>query len=148
MADEIGKLAVNSSSSVGEIQKICGETNANILGVEHCFNDILDFLENDIVHSTHQLMEISELCRENVNALKRAIGEIQKAAGGVYESALNIGRQVERVSESSHENEIGVENIISKTEKTSTIADSVNSLVNGHRSSVETIEEIVHTFHH
>lgn len=146
VAGEIGKLAEDSSKAVSEIQKICSETNVSIANIENCFNDIVRFMEEDISKNFEELANTSKQCNRNVEELQVAIDEIQQAAGGVRESTVNMREQVESVCYASQENEVGVSQIIEKTEITNTMAEKISELVHEQQNSADSIEDIVRKF--
>ncbi len=146
VAGEIGKLADDSSHAVNEIQNICGEMNTTIANIERCFNEIVRFMEEDIASRFKELADTSQQCNQGVDHLRNAIYDIQQATSGVHDSASSIKEQVQNVYYASQENELGVDQIIEKTEVTNEMASKISNLVNEHQKSTEQIENIVGKF--
>lgn len=146
VAGEIGNLANDSSRTVGEIQKICQETNASIDGIKSCFDDIVSFMESEISFYFKDIADTSEHCNEGVSDLKNVIERIEKESYGVMESVENIRQQMEAISYSSNENEKAINNIISKNEVTSQMAEQVSLLVKEQRENSEQIKKIIEKF--
>lgn len=146
VAGEIGKLAEDSSKAVNEIQGICGKTNVNISNIEKCFDEIIDFMEHEVSGSVKALSDISRQCSEDVNELETAIAEIEKASGGVSDSIGKMKKQVENVSVASVDNEEGINQIVSKTEITSEMAEKINQLVQEHQTNTDNIKDIISKF--
>lgn len=146
VAGEIGKLAEDSSEAVSEIQKICNQTNESIENIANCFNEVIGFIEKDVSTYFKAFLDTSSQCHREVEELKEAVAEIEQASSGVVESVSNIRIQVQNVSVSSSENEIGIDNIAGKAEVTNNMAAEINELLATNQDNTEKIEAIVSKF--
>ena len=146
VAGEIGKLAEDSSNTVGQIQKLCSETNENIMHIEECFEDVISFIEKDVSGYFRTFSEDSRQCHAEVSELKDAVEGIEQASGGVVDSVVNIREQMNSVAIASGENESGVENITQKAEVTNLMAEKISDLIVENRTNTQKIEEIVDKF--
>lgn len=146
VAGEIGKLAEDSSEAVSEIQKICNQTNESIENIANCFNEVIGFIEKDVSTYFKAFLDTSNQCHREVEELKEAVAEIEQASSGVVDSVSNIRIQVQNVSVSSSENEIGIDNIAGKAEVTNNMAAEINDLLATNQDNTEKLEAIVSRF--
>jgi len=146
VAGEIGNLAQDSSQTVNEMQNICEEANRSITSVHECFEDIIAFMEGDV---SEHFKEFAEMAREYINAVKdirEAMGSIDESASIFTDSAVSIKRQAEVVNSASNDNATGVEDIITKNNATTNIADSIVKIANENQSNAEAIKNIIEKF--
>lgn len=146
VADEIGKLAVSSSETVGEIQKICKETNTSIESIQKCFSDVIQFMENDVSCYFKQMAQKTEDYHNSVADIKDTIGEIEDASGNVAVSVDNINAQVRNIHYASTDNEKGIKSIIEKADITSTMVENINNLVEENKTNTKQINDIIGRF--
>ncbi len=146
VADEIGKLAVSSSETVGEIQKICKETNSSIESIQKCFSDIIQFMETDVSRYFKQMAQKTENYHSSVSDIKDTIGEIEDASGNVAVSVDNISEQVKNIRYASMDNESGIKSIIEKADVTSSMVENINNLLTENQTNTKQINEIIGKF--
>lgn len=146
VASEIGKLAIDSSRAVSEIQKICGETNESIGSIQQCFTDVTTFIEQDVTQSFQAFSELSKRCHEDVAGLKQAVSEIEESSQGVVEAVSVIREQMQSVATASAENECGIENITGKAEVTNNMAEKISELLGENEENSSKIGSVVGQF--
>lgn len=146
VAGEIGNLAVNSSETANQIQAICSESTSSIDSVRACFEDIINFMENDV---STQFKEFAETAKEygiDAKNIKDAIGSIDEMSSKVVESVNNIKEHIEHVTEASNDNEIGVNDIIEKNNLTTETADEIVKIAELNKDSALTLQDIISKF--
>lgn len=146
VAGEIGNLANDSSRTVGEIQKICRETDESVKGIKNCFNEIIDFLEKDVSQYFSEIAGISANCNESTSELMTLIEGIGRESDSVTEFVENIRQQMETIYQASNENEKAINNIIEKNEVTNEMAERINDLVQEQQDSSRQIKDIITKF--
>ncbi len=146
VAGEIGNLANDSSRTVGEIQKICRETDESVKGIKNCFNEIIDFLEKDVSYYFSEIAGISANCNESTSELMTLIEGIGRESDSVTEFVENIRQQMETIYQASNENEKAINNIIEKNEVTNEMAERINDLVQEQQDSSRQIKDIITKF--
>ena len=143
VAQEIGNLATNSSETAVQIQEICGEINVNIDNVRACFDDIINFMEQDVSDKFKEFVTIANEYDNSVAMIRTSIYEIQKASDGFVAS---IADQMEVIQMTATENENGVDDIVSVIERTNTTAEDLKNVVTVNEDNVQAINRLVEKF--
>ncbi len=146
VASEIGNLANSSSRTASEIQHLVEESNLSIEMVRECFNDIIQFMEDDVATEFESFVEMSKKYSTSVETIKSAIHEIENRTVDCAQSVDNIKTQIGNVKMASDDNEAGVEEIISKNERTTTTADDINKIASENRNNALAIKNIADSF--
>lgn len=147
VADEIGKLATGSSETATQIQNICVVSNKSIERVKECFSDILDFMENDVTAQFHDFTDMARTSSEDVKNIKAAIESIAESSNEFSQSMAMIREQIDNVINASQDNEKGVNDIITKNERTSDIAEMIMKASEENSVNAREINEIIERFH-
>lgn len=146
VAGEIGNLANSSSHTAAEIQHLVEESNLSIEMVRDCFNDIIQFMEEDIAGKFENFVDMANGYGTSVETIQSAIHEIDDKTDEFVQSVSNIKAQIGNVSAASNDNEAGVEEIINKNERTTTTADDINKIAQVNRDNAAAIKEIADRF--
>ena len=146
VAQEIGNLATNSSETAVQIQEICGEINVNIDNVRACFDDIINFMEQDVSDKFKEFVTIANEYDNSVAMIRTSIYEIQKASDGFVASIAGIKEQMEVIQTTATENENGVDDIVSVIERTNTTAEDLKNVVTVNEDNVQAINRLVEKF--
>lgn len=146
VAQEIGTLASNSSDTAMQISEICGEINNNITNVQECVDDIIGFMEGDVSRKLEEFTDIANEYGNSVADIRGAIGEIEESSNGFVASVASIKERMEIIQSASKENEIGVNEIVSKIERTNNIAEELQDVGGTNRSNAEEISTVVEKF--
>lgn len=146
VAGEIGSLAENSSDMANQIQAICKDANKSIESVQECFEDIIAFMETDVSSKFQEFATMAGQYEAVVNDIREVIQSIHSEASAFTESAANIRDQINNVKLASEDNEQGVNEIVTKNDMTTQIADSIIQLADQNQSNVDEIKDIVDMF--
>lgn len=146
VAGEIGSLAENSSDTANQIQAICKDANKSIESVQECFEDIIAFMETDVSSKFQEFATMAGQYEAVVNDIREVIQSIHSEASAFTESAANIRDQINNVKLASEDNEQGVNEIVTKNDMTTQIADSIIQLADQNQSNVDEIKDIVDMF--
>lgn len=146
VADEIGNLAAGSSETATQIQAICNEANQNIGHVKQCFYDITEFLEKDISKQFEEFVGVTGEYSRAIEMFDNIINEISNASVEFTDSAGKIRAQMDSVQCASNENETGIDEIVSKNERTSNTVESLNDVLATNRKNTEVIQSIIDKF--
>ncbi len=146
VAGEIGNLANSSSHTASEIQHLVEESNHSIEMVRECFNDIMQFMEEDVAGKFENFVEMANGYGASVETIQSAIHEIDNNTVEFVQSVANIKTQIDNVSMASNYNATGVEEIVSKNERTTSTADSINKIALENRNNAAAIKEIADSF--
>lgn len=146
VASEIGNLANSSSRTASEIQHLVEESNLSIEMVRECFNDIIEFMEDDIATEFENFVEMAKGYSTSVDTIRAAIQEIDDRTVDCVQSVANIKTQIKNVKIASNDNEAGVEEIVSKNERTTSTADDINKIAQENRNNAISIKMIAEKF--
>ena len=146
VADEIGKLATDSSNTVVQIQTICEEANKSIASVQDCFKDIIVFMEKDVSSQFKNFSDMSDKYEKAVDAIKDAISSIDNMATEFVDSVSSITEQITHIGMASSDNAAGVDDIIEKNNSTTMTADEIINVADTNSNNAEQIQHIVEQF--
>lgn len=146
VAQEIGNLASNSSATARQISDICGEINSNIANVQDCVDDIISFMEGDVSRRFKEFADIANEYGQSVADIRSAIGEIEESSNGFVESVASIRDRMGVIQTASKENEIGVDEIVNKIERTNVAAEELQNVVKVNRSNAKEISSVAEQF--
>lgn len=146
VADEIGKLANDSSNTVVQIQMICEEANESIRNVQDCFKDIIDFMEIDVSNQFRNFSDMSKKYGQAVLEIQDAISSIDHIASSFVDSVSNITEQITHIGLASSDNAHGVDDIIEKNNTTTMTADMIINVADENSQNAEEIQKIVERF--
>ena len=146
VAQEIGTLASNSSETAMQISDICGEINTNIKNVQDCVDDIIKFMENDISTKFREFASIANEYSNSVEDIRGAISEIEESSNGFVTSVAHIKERMDVIQIASKENEIGVDEIVNKIERTNTTAEELQNVGETNQNNAREISAVIEKF--
>lgn len=146
VAGEIGNLANNSSRTASEIQHLVEESNSSIEMVRECFNEVVNFMEEDVTSKFENFVEMANGYGASMEKIQAAINEIDDKTVEFVYSVANIKTQIGNVSIASNDNEVGVDDIINKNERTTSTADDISKIAQENIKNAASIKEIADRF--
>lgn len=147
IAGEIGALAHNSSNTASQIQILCNEINQSIKQIQHCFHDILSFIEHDVTAKFREFTALSSDTNEAVQLIAILIKDIDNVTNIFSSSITDIRKHIATVQSASIENEQGVDDIVKKIESTNSTAETLNQLVSSNQNNATSLRKIIEQFH-
>ena len=146
VASEIGGLAHGTSKTAAEIQQVVEESNLSIEMVTNCFNDIIQFMEQDVASEFNSFVDMTTKYSSSVETIRDAIQEINASTADCLQSVETIKTQINNVRLASQDNEVGVEEIINKNERTTTVSETVMKVAKDNSENAVSIKEIADLF--
>lgn len=146
VAQEIGKLAADSSVTAKQISQICQEINGNIADVQICVDDIIGFMEGDVSKRFQEFVDIANEYGISVANIRSAMGEIEESSEGFEASIISIRDRMGVIQTASRENEEGVDEIVSKIERTTMTAEELQKVSKNNRNNAQEISSVVERF--
>ncbi len=146
VAQEIGNLATNSSDTARQISDICQEINSNIANVQSCVDDIIGFMEGDVSERFQEFVNIANEYGNSVADIRSTIGEIEESSNGFTDSVANIRERMGVIQSASRENEIGVDEIVKKIERTNAMVEDLQNVGDTNRGNAESLSSVVERF--
>lgn len=146
VAQEIGNLASHSSATAKQISDICEEINTNIVDVQECMDDIIGFMEGDVSRWFREFTGIANEYGNSVADIRSAIGEIEESSNGFVASISSIRDRMGVIQTASKENEEGVDEIVTKIERTNITAEELQKVGRTNRDNAKEISSIIEQF--
>ena len=146
VATEIGALADQSQQTVGRIQDIIAASNRSIDRINESFEEVVKYLEEDVVRSYNEFVEGSNTYIDEVQKIKSMIFEINDAIGALETSIRTIGSNMEIVNESSQYNAAGIQQIVDKNEGTTQISMTISELSRQCGDISEKLAQVIRQF--
>lgn len=148
VADEIGNLANSSSKTATEIQIICADINANIVKVQECFNNIINFMQTDVQKQFEGFVEVSNDYNNSVEEIREIIGEISNSSNEFVKAVDSIRTQVDDVQNVPSGANISAEEIMEKINQTTQTTEELSNIVDINEKNAISIREIVNKFYY
>lgn len=146
VAEEIGKLADTSKDTASQIQKLCEFSNKSIATVNECVEEIMMFMEKDVLDSFGAFATNSEDYAVSVEKIKQDIDRVSGFVGALEASVKEISNNITNVNYSAKENKTAIGVIVEKNEVTSDIAHGIQKQSEENREMAERLEDIVSSF--
>lgn len=146
VAGEIGKLADTSKNAAASISELCNSSNESISVVNNCVQDVLSFIEKDILASfenfagkSSEYSTSAEEIKKNFEQLNSFIQELDNSINQIYENISNVKRI-------SYENNLAVGVIVEKSESTANIATEIQKQSEENQKMADDLNEIIDKF--
>ncbi|MCH5273620.1 MAG: methyl-accepting chemotaxis protein [Lachnospiraceae bacterium] len=146
VAEEIGKLADTSKDTASQIQKLCEFSNHSIATVNECVEEIMQFMEKDVLNSFGEFASHSEDYTVSVEKIKKDIEHVGNFVKDLKTSVKEISNNIADVNYSAKENKSAIEVIVEKNEVTSGIAHDIQKQSEENHEVAGRLEGIVSKF--
>lgn len=146
VASEIKSLAESSAQTASDIRKLCDESRQSVNTVKTCIDDIMKFIEGDIMNGFTQFAEHSNTFTDSANTIKKDIEDVAMLVDDLRESIDQISNSISTVSISTSENNIAIGDIVDKTTITSNIAETTRKHAEENQKIAEALENTVTKF--
>lgn len=125
VAGQIGILADTSKTTASNIQVICSEANESIAVVNSCFEDILSFIETEVVGQFKDFAEKSTGYSVAVDEIREQLDEVERSVEQLERFVKDIAENIADVNNITDENRQAINVIVEKNETTSMIAGKI-----------------------
>jgi len=146
VADEIGNLAHDSSRTATEIQSICNETKQNVSKVQKCFDDIIYFMENNILTQFEDFVSATNEYNIFTTQIQEIIVDISKGSNAFVQSVHDIQTRIDAVQNNPMNGDISTVAILEKVEQTKQTTRNLSDIVYANEKNAISIREIVNRF--
>ena len=123
VANEIKKLAEHSGKTAGNIQALCNNSNESISSVRECMENIISFVENDILTKFENFADRSTKYAESVEGIQNDIKTVNGYIDELSVSITQIAQNVSNVVIATQENARAIADIVKENESAANIAD-------------------------
>ena len=146
VADQIGELALTSTTTASEILQMCENINDSVDEVRGCFEAIMQFMEETVMKEFGSFSEKSQEYSKAVETIQENISHLDKTTDCLRESLREISQNIYAVKDITHENGVAINMIAGKNMDTSKIADQIQGQSDSNKELVEQLEEIIRYF--
>lgn len=146
VAGEIGKLADTSKDTASHIQTLCTAANDSIAAVDGCIQDMMEFMENDVLNSFGGFASDSMEYSTSVDTIQNELTSINGFVKDLEKSVAQITNNISDVNRCAKENMDAISVIVEKSESTSNIANEIRSQSDENKEMANQLETIVSRF--
>lgn len=139
VAGEIKNLSQTSTTAANEIYDICTTMNENIVKIEACFQDIMNFIRTDIAGGFANMQTMAGRLKDSMD---EASSELSRIAAIVY----NIKQEAQSFDGIVDRNEKNVDTITEKNRVTRSMVAELMALIEKNNSIALEINKIVKRF--
>lgn len=146
VAEEIGKLADTSKTTAANIRDVCASSNDSIQSVNDCVQEIMSYMENDVLGSFGNFATKSSDYSVSVEFIKDEIEKLDLFVEDLEKSIAQISENIANVKEISTQNNSAINEIVEKSESTANIAVEIQSQFEENKQMADSLEDIVNKF--
>jgi methyl-accepting chemotaxis protein len=146
VATEIGTLASNTSSAAQKIQDITRLTNESIDETVKCFDELNEYLENDIMKKFEEFNTEAQNNNKITNGLISNINEVSRNIAEFKSFVNELVEQMDEIKMLSEQNSAGIDDIVDKNEHTSKIAEDMVGTVTVNKDNAQALSDIISKF--
>ena len=146
VAKEIGKLADNSAKTAANIQELCEDSNSNITAVRECIENIINFVEEDLLTKFENFSNRSTAYSDSVIEIKKDIETVNGFIDELNTSVNQISQNIKDVVLATQENNDAVSVIVERNEQLALISDGTQKQSEENKELAGQLEEIVNKF--
>lgn len=146
VAGEIGTLADTSKATASNIQEICGKANESIAEVGKCFENIMAFIEKDVVEQFKDFANKSTGYSVAVDGIKGQLDQISHAVKSLEDSVSQISENISDVNHITDENRSAIGVTVNKNGNTAQIAGDIQNQSEENKQLAQRLEEVIGRF--
>ena len=146
VAGEIGNLANSSSHTATEIQAICSETRQNIAKVQECFDNIINFMQNDIKVQFESFVTATNEYNTSIAEIQEIIREMSECSDIFVQAVSDIQNQIDSVQSNPSEVNISTDDMMSKVGQTRQTTEDLSEIAKANEGNAMSIRKIISRF--
>jgi methyl-accepting chemotaxis protein len=146
VASEIGKLAVQTSKEVENINAVVAEVNQAVVNISGCLEDTAGFLGTTVLDDYDEFKKVGEQYNDDASEFRNSMNGIHDSITMLTESISVIVDGLEGINETIGESTMGVTDIAAKTADMVGKSSESHDLAEQSIACTKELEEIVNTF--
>lgn len=146
VAEEIGKLADTSKNAAASISELCSSSNESISIVNNCVQDVMTFIENDILRSFEDFAKKSNEYSTSAKDIKENFEDLNTFIQNLSISINQIHENISNIKQISLENNNAITVIVDKSESTASIATQISKESEENQQMSDSLNEIISKF--
>lgn len=146
VASEIGKLADQSSKTVGNITSIVKEVTLAVNDMTESLTKTLDFLENKVLSDYDGFIQISEKYSEDAASINATMQEVDKSIDELNDSMLKISSAITGINDSVAESTQGVTDVSNSNSEIVQLTQDTYRMAQETKTNAEALNKIIGQF--
>lgn len=146
VASEIGKLADQSSKTVGNITQIVQEVTAAVNDMTRSLTKTLDFLESKVLQDYDGFINISERYSGDASDINQTMNGMDQSIEELNDSMLKITKAIAGINESVAESTKGVTDVAANNSEIVHLTQDTYRMAQETKTNAENLNRIVDRF--
>jgi len=146
VASEIGKLADQSSKTVGNITNIVKEVTLAMNDMTGSLTKTLDFLENKVLSDYDGFIAISEKYSDDAASINATMQEVDRSIDELNDSMLKISSAIAGINDSVAESTQGVTDVSNSNSEIVQLTDDTYKMAQQTKTNAEALNKIIEQF--
>ncbi len=146
VAGEIGKLASQTSATVGNINDIIKEVNGTVENMALCLQESVEFLEETVLKDYEAFMEVANQYNDDASVFNNDMNAISEQINTLLTAVVEIAEAVDSVSITIGESANGVNDIAQKTLEVAEVIEGNNNLMESNQKDMDHLKRILDMF--
>lgn len=146
VATEIGKLAVQTSKEVENINEVVSEVNQAVENISVCLEDTAGFLGTTVLEDYDEFKKVGDQYNDDASEFRNSMNGIHDSIAMLTDSISVIVDALEGINETIGESTMGVTDIAAKTADMVGKSSESDDLAGESIASTKELEEIVNKF--
>ncbi|WP_027309375.1 methyl-accepting chemotaxis protein [Caloramator sp. ALD01] len=143
VADEVRKLAEESSKIAANIQKVVEMVNASVKNLAKSSEDILGFIEEKVTNDYNAFIVVGEQYNMDADTIYNYMEEVKIQIKEATEAVSDIVRAISDVAKTVNEGAIGTEDIASKTQNIVAAVDGVKEISDQNLEGANKLKDVL-----
>ena len=146
VADEIGGLASQTSSTVANINGITTEVNQAVKNMEACMKETLSFLEETVLKDYSGFMDVAKQYTEDASGFEDNMKTIGEEVDTLLAAIVEIADSVNAITLTVGDAAQNITRIAQKTQDVSNLVEGNVELMDANAENVVKLQKIVEMF--
>lgn len=146
VATEIGQLASQTSSTVGNINSIITEVNTAFVNMSDCLNESMCFLEETVLKDYENFIQVAGKYTEDVTDFENDMTAINEEVETLLEAIVGIVDAVHDVSHTIGDAAEGVSDVAQKTMDVTETVEGNSALMESNQVNMSRLKRIIEMF--
>ncbi|MCR5330186.1 MAG: methyl-accepting chemotaxis protein [Lachnospiraceae bacterium] len=146
VAGEIGNLATQSATAVKDISNIVGEVNDAVRMMSECINELIGFLETNVLTDYDNFSKVSDQYRNDASTFNDSMTHIDQSIADLSRNINHIAEAISGINSTIDDSANGITGIAEKTTDMVGETSSVSEEVQACHERVKELNEILKVF--
>jgi methyl-accepting chemotaxis protein len=143
VADEIRKLADNSNSTVGEIQKVTKEVTGVVDILVNSTKNLIDFLEANVIKDYEMMVDAVDEYKEDGNSLNNIISNLSSTAEELSATITQVAGAIGDINITVEESTKATTNIAEKNMDMVQAINNINEIMEKNKEVSDKLQDLV-----